>query len=264
MILVALVVLVVCPGAIRAADPTPTVMPDLPQVMKDCGDNLKDLIDKDKGTLLPLAEAMAKDQLFKPYSSSAYIHLNFRIAFEKARSQYHNYFECVFERVTADMLSAAGDDTKNMFMAQAPNLTKWMTPANACLPEQNLTELLKKGSPSNLVSPSLTVYNSYVEYLQALVDALVNLDNPPTNLSFEQFMIRVANLKSLVEDEIQNALVAMDTSFTALKEMRRAFTMHVHFQCMLQNLEVYRRSMQNLRGVVEMLPSTLWDASMNK
>jgi len=64
------------------------------------------------------------------------------------------------------------------------------------------------------------------------------------------------------DTEKQNALVAMNITFASLKELRLAFVMHVHFQCILNSLDKYRKKLEDVRIIVDSLPFELQDASM--
>ena len=109
-------------------------------------------------------------------------------------------------------------------------------------------------------------YNQYVDrlkYLFALLQEHPTVSSATID-SFSEVFSNQSEQKLLVEDEIQNAIVAMNSTFIALKEMRQAFVMHVQFQCMLKNLEMYRRLMSNMRSVIMALPDLIEDASMHK
>lgn len=196
--------------------------------------------------------------------------LEFRVQFEKARKQYHDFVRCVFDTAVSDMLgsgAASGVEQRDQgFTAAAPNFPDLLKPELACLTEERLTDLLTDSSPANILDVLLLSYNSYVTHLNALVN---QLDRFPTVSGatvedFPELLRQNSSLKLIVENEIQNALVALDTSFIALKEMRQAFVMHVHFQCMLKNLEAYRRTLESLREVISVIPGLIEDASTHK
>lgn len=178
--------------------------------------------------------------------------LDFRIAFEKARAGYHTYVQCMFAGAVDEML---GTD---------PELL--LNPESACLAEDALSTTLKGGSPAALLSPIMSAYNEYTKYLNylfRLITITPGFDvNAPSDLTVQ--VGRRQKLRILMDNEIQNSLVALDTSFITLKEMRQAFVMHVHFQCMLKHLEQYRRFMSNLRSVVTVIPPLIEDASIEK
>jgi hypothetical protein len=242
--------------ALAQSDQAPAT-PDTPKVMKDCAK----LVPK-----YPDSETIdaSKIDLSKPYKDN--FDLNFRIAFEKASNQYHLYMECVFEGMVKEMLGSAGGDTSGIFAAHAPDLPEWMKPESACQKEETLATLLKESSPEQLVKPLLDKYNTYVDYLLLILKIGRDKVNPVENgqsVSIAEIAARKLVLRNLVENEIQDSLAALDGAFNGVKEMRKAFIMHVHFQCMLRNLELYRHAMENLRRVVSGLPSVIENASMH-
>ena len=224
----------------------------LPSAIEDCGDKSTDY-------------SKEEIDLNKPYQDQN--ELNFRIAFEKARTDYHAFMACVFEKVVEKMLESAGGDTSGIFGAHAPNLPEWSKPESACVAEENLTNLLKMGSPETLLKPLLEYYNEYVAHLQRLFQDVSNkivTSNNGEVRKFEEMVTRNKTLRLLVENEVGDAIAALDGTFIGLKEMRQAFVMHVHFQCMLKNLEFYRRAMENLRRVISAIPSVVENASTHK
>ena len=203
----------------------------------------------------------AEIDLTQPYENTD---LNFRIAFEKARTQYHKFMECVFEKAVEGMLKSSGSNTSGIFGANAPNLPEWMKPESACQTEKTLTGMLVNGSPAILLNSLLEQYNKYTDYLQRLFDTSQAILRVTDISKLEEAYANNQQFQRIVEGEVQDALVAMDGAFVGLKEMRRAFTMHVHFQCMLKNLEFYRHALENVREVVSALPPVIENASMHK
>ena len=204
---------------------------------------------------------------FEYPSDENFDHLVFRIAFEKARTQYHDAVKCVFDKSAISILSSAGDDFDAAILAAgAPNFPNLLKPDVACLDEKPLANLLKDSSPENLLQPLLGLYNDYTEYLDGLLVtvSISSLDNKSQIRDFAKVINKLDIFQHLVENEIQNSLVALDAAFISLKEMRQAFMMHVHFQCMLKNLEDYRRVLGNLRAVVSIIPGVIEDCSMHK
>lgn len=193
--------------------------------------------------------------------------LTFRISFEKARTQYHDAVKCVFDKSVISILSSAGDDLGAATLtAGAPNFPNLLKPDVACLNEKPLANLLKDSSPENLLQPLLNLYNKYTEHLQNLmtIASVYSADNETQIRDFANVINKLSIFQHMVENEIQNSLVALDAAFISLKEMRQAFVMHVHFQCMLKNLEDYRRVLGNLRTVVSIIPGVIEDCSMHK
>ena len=196
-------------------------------------------------------------KLEKPYGTS------FRKKFENARTEYHNYMKCIFDHATAEILGSAAGDTDGIFSANSPNLAEWMKPDVACLGEEKLTEILKQAGPGELLKPMLETYNKYTEFLRQLyekVSQYATLDESSRN----QFWLIIDKnnfFRQLVANESQNAIVALNTAFISLKELRQAFVMHVRFQCMLKSLETYRRVLENMRSVMWVIPDLIEDAS---
>ncbi|MBN2095911.1 hypothetical protein JW752_00735 [Candidatus Peregrinibacteria bacterium] len=179
-------------------------------------------------------------------------HLQFRLEFERVRTQYHEYMNCVFEEATVDIL---GEDPKAL-----------LQPETACQSEKKLVDVLKNSSPETLLEPLLKAYHDYADYLNRLViQVSANSESNVTTMrDFDLAFQRIQQLRVLVEDEIQNGIVALDAAFQTLKQMRQAYVMHVHFQCMLKNLETYRQIMGHLREVVTIIPNVIIDCSMHK
>ena len=190
-----------------------------------------------------------KIDLNEPYNGK--YNLNFRIAFETARTEYHAYVKCIFDKATKDILGSEAE--------------KLLQPDTACLKEEKLVEILNDGSPANLLKPILEIYNKYVDYLNLLSKkASENLEIEAGGSNIAKIFTEYGNLQLIVENEVQNAIVALDSAFIALKEMRQAFVMHVHFQCMMKNLELYRQALGNIRRVVSAIPPLIEDASMHR
>lgn len=255
-------------------------------VSKPCGDNkickeckLDELIKKDGYFQLKtdsLKAGTAQEKFEKNLKESTnnnngYLNdLTVRIAFEEARTQYHDAMKCVFDFSTIAILGSAGGVTDDISLANLPNLVdllpKLIQPNMACLKQDVLKATLEKTSPTELLKPVLATYSKYEDFLNYLHGKASS--NPTVKASDRQNLAKiVSNYKALqlvMENEIQDAIVALDTAFIALKEMRQAFVLHVNFQCMLKNLEVYRRVMANLRSVIAVLPPLVTDASMHK
>lgn len=175
--------------------------------------------------------------------------IEFRIAYEKASTQYHQYINCVFDKATSEMFDLAG------------GVDQINQPQAACLSDnkaQKLKTILTDGSPSNLLAPVLQNYHGYARYLNNLLTQRFQSSGEGNYLEQVE---RQQILKRLVENEVQHALVALDTSFQSLVQMRQAFVMHQHFQCMMKNLETYRQVLGNLRFIVSTLPPLFHNAS---
>lgn len=193
-----------------------------------------------------------------------------RLAFEKARTKYHDTVKCVFDHATIALLGSASNVSEDINMSNPPDLTNMLgdllKPDLACLKEDKLAKIIKDSSSENTLQPLLDAYQKYAEYIKHLVElSALNPDLDDSTIgSFEKLFANYESFKLIAENEIQDSIVALDTAFIALKEMRQAFVMHVHFQCMLKNLEVYRRVLANIRSVVTVLPGLIEDASMHK
>lgn len=195
--------------------------------------------------------------LEKPYD------LNFRLKFEKARTYYHDFVKCVFDQSAAEILGSAAGDTEGIWTANSPNLAEWMKPEVACLSEEKLAEILKSAGPQGLLKPLLLAHSQYVEYLRAIYNQ-ASVSPTVDEAARDQFWLIVDRnefFKQLVENEAKDSIVALDAAFNGLKELRQAFTIHVRFQCMLRNLDHYRRALENLRSVMWVIPSLIEDAS---
>jgi hypothetical protein len=242
-------------GNAWAQNATPPAEKPTSKFVKDC---------EDVNIYFPTANNPGvKIDLDKPYKGQ--FGLNFRIEFEMARNSYHTFVECVFERLAEDMLGSSGANTEGIFGANAPNLPEWRDPQSSCINEESLGEKLRSGSPEVVFQPIMNVYSSYIDYIMALyamVSEKVEIEKGGS-AKFEDILRRNEMLGGLVEGEIEDSKTALETAFIGLKEMRKAFVMHVHFQCMLKHLEFYRRAMENLRRVISSLPSIIENASMH-
>lgn len=187
-------------------------------------------------------------------SNSTLSDLDFRVAFETASNQYHEYVNCVFNKATESVLNSAGGDPKNL-----------LNPDSACLTDSNpkkLKDLLADSSPENLIQPLLKSYQDYAAYLKQLQNILDNQpDLNPQNIGINDIIERRTRFQLLIANETQNSIVALDNAFLSLKELRASYVMHQHFQCMLKNLENYRRALVNLRSVIEVMPPLFHNAS---
>lgn len=198
-----------------------------------------------------------------------YKHIDFRIDFEETRNAYHDYVKCIFDQAVVRILGSAGGDTEGIMSTNSPNfidaLPDWLKPDLACLDESKLSEILADGKPANLLLYILPIYNEYVIHLELLYRAVLEESGYDLkDANFTDIVVNNAALKLIVQNEIQDALVAIDSTFISIKELRQAFMMHVHFQCMLKNLEFYRRALENMRSVISVMPALLEDASMHK
>ncbi len=211
-----------------------------------------------------------KKAVEKLISSKKFDDLEFRLRFEKVRTKYHDHVKCVFDASMIATLGSAGGVQEHIPAGSLPNLDNFLpdllNPSKACLNLNKIKRILDDTSPTNLVAPMLKTYNLYVahlKYLYSKVSATPTITSSSGN-DFETIFKNNKKFKLIMENEIQNSLIALDAAFIALKELRQAFIMHVHFQCMLKNLETYRKVMSNVRSIVTTLPSIITDASIHR
>jgi hypothetical protein len=162
---------------------------------------------------------------------------------------------CVFETSANEMVESAGPSPANL-----------MKPGLACLDTQKLTEKVKTSSPEKLLGPLQSVYQNYVLYLEHLFSTLQQNPavSPGGTDNLAQVTERQGFFRMLIDNEASDALVALDSGFSALKEMRQAFVMHVHFQCWIRNLESFRNILGELREIVLELPPRFLNCSKHK
>lgn len=205
-----------------------------------------------------------------PKKKKTFSDLKFRVRFEKARKEYHDFVSCVFDVSTVSILGSAGGVKKDIPPGSLPNLENYISdllnPDKACLKQNDIQSIFNDSSPGNLITPMLKVYQKYIEHLRYLYNKIS--ENPTINNAtvdnYSQLFANNQKFKLLVNNEIQDSIVALDTAFIALKELRQAYIMHIHFQCMIKNLGMYRKAMSNLRSVVSAMPPLFNSASMHK
>ncbi len=196
---------------------------------------------------------------------------NVHVAFDTMRLAYHTYVECLFSFASEAMLGTAWlaqtkttMGTISVNVPNVPDVPDWLKPDLACQDEKKLSAIMKRTSPNVVLTPLLESHQLYADQLKKLADAYnaAPKSQSGTNLNFARDASQVVGIKHTFDMELQDAWTAMSTTLISLKEMRLAFVMHVHFQCMLNNLERYRRMLEDLRIVIETLPSLLHDASV--
>jgi len=189
-----------------------------------------------------------------------------------ARNAYHMYVTCIFQFAqdavwgVAESTFSASANAPTLSTIQSPDMNK---PNEACISQDKLKEKVKgQTSPDQMLPPLLEIFEDYKTFLESKI--LPMYDQKVTKASsnsYNRLAISVASVNAFklkVQTELENSLVAMDMAFTALTELRTAYVMHVHLQCMLKNLEKYRNIIESIRGVVEDLPSRLEDASTHQ
>ncbi|MFH1012753.1 MAG: hypothetical protein V1760_03325 [Candidatus Peregrinibacteria bacterium] len=231
-LLIAMILVIGTWPPVMADDPPP---PKPPEAIRECLDEYPEF-QKDKPFTFP------KEKLDTP--------LKFRVAFEAARNQYHEFVECVFNKAW------------DQIMTVVPRSADLNNPRVACLDAQELLEVANNTGSTGLLGPLLKAYNAYSEYLMSLFQ--ISGSHVVLEGRFEKAAAQVNKMENLVNNEIQDALVAIDTSLRKLMELRQVFVMHIHFQCMLLHLEDYRTLLGELRKVTVLLPTKLIDAAMSK
>lgn len=177
--------------------------------------------------------------------------------FEEAQEIHHNYIGCMFKFAEDQFLEAAED---------------WNSPEQACLTPEALKAIIQKTEPSQMLAPMLDAHSAYKDFLNEIGKNVSNSGEVKSasgqTLGGAEALIKLnAELGTVSRQrqlEITSSLVAIDLSFTALKELRLSLVMHVHFMCIMQSLEKYRKSLGELRVIINRLPSLLRDASVTK
>jgi hypothetical protein len=198
--------------------------------------------------------------------------LKIRVAFEKAREKYHNTAKCVFDVATVEILGSAGGLGENLKKDSLPDLTLALAdlnvPDKVCpiMEKGKLKSIINGNNPENLVPSLLTAYNNYSALVTRFIERLkqVGTGKEGSVTNFEEEYKVGQPLQLLMENEIQDSIIALDSAFEALKELRVSFVLHVHFECMLKNLALYQRLLGNLRSIVTVMPSVISDASTHR
>ncbi|PIZ74385.1 hypothetical protein COY07_00810 [Candidatus Peregrinibacteria bacterium CG_4_10_14_0_2_um_filter_43_11] len=169
--------------------------------------------------------------------------VEFRIAFDTAKDLYHQYLECIFdgaETEIKDSISGVG---------------------SACLEPGELNPMAESTGSEAILPFVLQAYNAYSDYLRGLYS--MNWEKILIT-KIEQGLSITRQLNRLVTNELEDAIVAIDTTMGMLTEMRQAYIMHIQLQCMMKNLDDYRNILAKLRKVILALPSRIEDASKSK
>jgi hypothetical protein len=196
----------------------------------------------------------------------------FQNAFEEAQSYYHKYAQCMFDYAENQILQNKVNQG-GTWQAKTPNeLVDWLDTSAACISQEKLAEAIFNTEPNQMLPPLLELHSDYSEHLNKLIELYLleghEKGEDGKNLGGSDLLVTLNRNAGLLERqviyELQNSLVAINLSFISLKELRTAFVMHVHFQCMLNNLEKYRKALENLRVIIDVLPGRLEDASMSQ
>ena len=205
----------------------------------------------------------------------------YKEAFEEAQLAHHDYVGCMFHVAEATViksdLAESGPGTLSANLANTATLPligliNWNAPDEACLTGDELKKIIQTSEPTNMLGPVLQAHADYKNHLNALAKEFegtgTNTDDAGNALVGIQALnakaVNLTNTKRQRQLEIDSSLLAIDLMFTSLKELRLNFVMHVHFQCTLKFLEKYRKSLEDLRSVIEPLPAQLEDASITK
>lgn len=184
----------------------------------------------------------------------------FKTVFEQTQQRYHSYLECIFNEAAKSIL-AADTGTDGFWVANTPNIPHLLEPEVACLEADVLNGLLESTAPDALLPYLLKAYNAYSQYLKELQARFLK-EFAGTRL--EQDYVKAQEAENLITNEIQNSAVAHRTAFVMLTELRQVFTIHVQFQCMLHNLEGYRKFLSEIRKIITLIPNRIIDASLFK
>jgi len=194
--------------------------------------------------------------------------------FELARQQHHDYMSCIFSFAEQEILKTGALRQGGTTEANTPNtdLIDWMAPEQACLSDDELKWVIQSTDPSQMLPAVLSAHKGYKDHLNALGNDYANspiiTDEKGTRLQGAEALIALSDTLGSADRqrtlEIESSLVAIDLMFTALKELRLAFVLHVRFQCMLKFLEEYRSRLEDLREFIEPLPNLLNNASTTK
>jgi hypothetical protein len=226
-------------------------------------------------------DAYSESMLLKTWNEAETKDQNaYEEAFEELQIAYHDYIGCMFTFAESEILQSEGAEDSGTVAANTLNtgalplvggLVDWMSPDQACLSDEELSTVIKKSDPSQMLDPILQAYSDYKRTLIKLGGEFDGegkiTDEAGEPLSaFDALQAKSTNIGTLKRQrqmEIDSALLAIDLMFTSLKELRLSFVMHVRFQCMLKFLDKYRRALEDLRNVVEPLPIQLEDASVS-
>jgi hypothetical protein len=192
-------------------------------------------------------------------------------AFEKSQAAYHSYVQCLFDFAESSILWSGGSVQGGQFQANMPNFP-WMKPAAACLTPKKLNEIIKNTNTDQMLGPLLKTHKAYTEHLDAILNIYQQFGVEKGGdgqllegtQAFSQRIKKSSSFTAQIKAEKENALIAMNMAFISLRELRLSFVIHVQFQCMLNNLETYRKFLEDLRTIVTLLPSRLENASMSQ
>jgi len=212
-----------------------------------------------------LNEAFSKSD---GYSSE----IKIRMAFENARTEYHETIKCVFDIASIKILGSAGGIGDNIRKNDIPDLSKALIDLNdtdkMCTFAESgkLKKIINDNGPEQLIQPILEAYSNYANFINYLADTFKNVEikNTGSNIGLGDYGDKYLRMKNIMGNEIQDSIVALDSAFQSLKEMRIAFVIHARFECMLKNLQMYQKMLKNVRSIISALPSAIEDASMHK
>jgi len=202
-------------------------------------------------------------------------------AFEKAQIAHHSYVGCMFDFAEKSLLKSDAKEPSGTMDANSLNtggipiysmLIDWMAPDQACLDETELTKIIKKSEPSQMLGPILQAHTDYRDHLNTIGNqfdgsSVMTDENGALLRSLDSLRAKAASegtVKRQRKMEIESSRMAIDLMFTSLRELRLSLVMHVQFQCALKYLQGYRKALENLRKVIAPLPNKLQDASITR
>ncbi len=190
---------------------------------------------------------------------------------ETEQEKYHEYVQCIFDFAEDQILDSGGAKTRGTMQANAPSFP-WFKPEAACISEDKKNAAIKASAPTELLPPLLKTHSEYSDMLNKIVpkyeqDGTESTEDGESFSWGELFDAKSSasrKLRNYIDTEIDDSLIAIDITFITLKELRIAFVMHVQFQCMLNNLEKYRKVLESIRTIIGCMPGALRDASITK
>ena len=277
-VILAIITVLVLPSYGIAADDAIKEDAEITEAQKACEDKKPELLqryEKDNVfvSLKKLQEDVATGEVLWSYGK-------FQEVFEEIQEQYHSYVECIFNYAEIQILGdfqvkfLQGTTQASMPTLGDVPIIDWLIPEAACIDEKKREEIFLNTSSDALLLPLLRTHNDYSDYLDGLsilyeTDGreIIQTESGASTTLVEQVNIMADAYEGInrqIELEKQNALVAMDMAFKSLKELRMALLMHIQFQCIMNDLEEYRRWLEDIRSIVEMFPVMLKDCSMTK
>lgn len=170
--------------------------------------------------------------------------------FREAHGAYHGYINCLFGNATDAIIPP--DEATTPMSAEA-----------VCSPETKIVATLKKNNTVDIMRQGINAYNAYTDKLQKLriISGQLRTEGNGEEISFN--IQKGVPFQYSIDKEIQYALVAFDRSLMAFSEMRIAYALHRHFQCVQSYLEKALGVVEKFRAIITGLPSRIKDASIH-